>query len=71
MKAILTKKEIIKGAIFNYFYRKKIDKRYTVIRKFFSLGYTEKDLLKMVKTKEKRIEIRCKEREYNGNMPSV
>lgn len=65
MEAIrLTKKKIIQNAIFNYAWRKKIDERYTVIKNFFALGYTEKDLLNMAETREKRKEFIYAEREY-------
>lgn len=65
-KKLMTKKEIIKEAINSYTLKriKKVDKRYTAIKKFLSLGYTEQDLLKMREKREKRIEFRCKEREY-------
>lgn len=66
MKAIrLTKKEIIEKAIFKCAcLRVKVDKRYTIIKDFLALGYTEEDLLNMAKTNEKRREFIYEEREY-------
>lgn len=51
----LKKSQIIENAIFDVFYKSKIDKRRRSIKQFFSLGFSEDDLIFMRIKKKTRL----------------